>query len=77
MTSRIKPGDAVRLKSSNIEMTVRRIVTKISTYGTNMLTHNYECIWYEKSKLQKAIFHKNSLEQVAPYYDNLHFANYE
>ncbi len=77
MITRIKPGDTVKLKTGHTEMTVKRIITKISMYGTILLTDNYECIWYEKSKLQKAIYHKDSLEQVAPYYDNLHFANYE
>lgn len=37
----------------------------------------FECIWFDGAQLQEEIFHKDSLEWVAPYYDTLHFANYE
>jgi uncharacterized protein YodC (DUF2158 family) len=66
MANHFKPGDLVRLKISNQIMTV-----------VGIIDDRYECVWHDGIKNQKAVFHKDALESIAPYFDSMHFANYE
>ncbi len=77
MANELKAGDLVKLKESNQKMTVKSIATQPSSQGTALINDNYECVWYNGTKQQKAVFHKDALEWLTPYYDTLHFANYE
>jgi len=77
MQNQFKPGDLVKLKICNQIMTVKGIATKPSSKGKVIIDHRYECVWYDGTKNQKTVFHKDALEPIAPYYDSMHFANYE
>lgn len=76
MANKLKAGDIVKLKGSNQKMTVKGIATP-SLPETELINDNYECVWYNGTKQQKAVFHKDTLDWLTPYYDTLHFANYE
>jgi len=77
MTNRFKPGDLVKLKMSNQEMIVKGIAKKPSSNGTILIQDRYECVWFDGVHHQKAVFHVDALELLAPYHDTLHFGNYE
>ena len=77
MNNQFKPGDAVKLKVSNVQMMVRGIAHIPSEQESVAAKERYECVWYDDKKLQRGIFSKDLLEWLAPNYDILHFANYE
>jgi uncharacterized protein YodC (DUF2158 family) len=77
MQNQFKPGDLVKLKISNQKMTVKAIATKPSPKGIVIIEDRFECVWYDGTKSQKAVFHKDALESFPPYYDSMHYANYE
>ncbi|MGI8952411.1 MAG: DUF2158 domain-containing protein [Chitinophagaceae bacterium] len=77
MANEFKTGDLVKLKLSNQYMTIKCIEEKYTLQGTVLVRDNYECVWYNGQKRQKAIFHKDMLQLLAPYFDEMHFANYE
>ena len=77
MQNQFKAGDLVKLKISNQIMTVKGIATNPSSNGKVIINDRYECMWCDGTKNQKAVFSKDALEPIAPYYDSMHFANYE
>jgi uncharacterized protein YodC (DUF2158 family) len=77
MTNQFKAGDLVKLKISNQQMTVKGFATKPSSEGIILIKDRYECVWYDGAKHQRAVFHADALDRLAPYYDKMHFANYE
>lgn len=77
MTNFFKPGDSVKLKLNDLQMMIKGIANIPSDHEPIAAKERYECIWYDNRQLQKAIFSKELLELLAPYYDALHFANYE
>ncbi|HXL56028.1 MAG TPA: DUF2158 domain-containing protein [Chitinophagaceae bacterium] len=77
MTIQFKAGDLVKLKISHQHMTIKGFATQPSSQGTILIKDRFECVWYDGMKQQKAVFHKDALEWLAPYHDTLHFANYE
>jgi uncharacterized protein YodC (DUF2158 family) len=77
MVNQFKIGDLVKLKISNQQMTIKGFATKPSSQGTVLIKDRYECIWYDGVKQQKAVFHQDALERLAPYHDTMHFGNYE
>jgi uncharacterized protein YodC (DUF2158 family) len=77
MNNQFKPGDAVKLKISNMQMMIRGIANIPSEQESIAIKERYECVWYDNAKLQRAIFSKELLEWLAPNYDVLHFGNYE
>jgi uncharacterized protein YodC (DUF2158 family) len=77
MSSPFKPGDLVKLKMSKQKMTVKAQATKPTSRGIIIIEDRYVCIWYDGEKEQKAVFHIDALEAFPPYYDSMHFANYE
>ena len=77
MNNLFKAGDTVRLKISSQQMTVKGLASRPSSQGNIFIEDRYECVWYDGKKHQKAVFHKDVLELLAPFYDNLHHANYE
>lgn len=77
MNNFFKPGDAVKLKLSNLTMMIKGTASIPSEYAEIAQKERYECVWFDNRHLQKAIFSKELLELLAPHYDVLHFANYE
>jgi uncharacterized protein YodC (DUF2158 family) len=77
MINQFKIGDLVKLKISNQQMTIRAFATKPSSEGILLIKDRFECVWYDGRKQQKAVFHQDALEWLAPYHDTMHFANYE
>jgi uncharacterized protein YodC (DUF2158 family) len=77
MAEQFKPGDLVMLKISNQKMNIKGIATKPSSHGLVIIEDTFVCVWVDGVKEQKGVFHKDALQAVAPYYDSLHFANYE
>jgi uncharacterized protein YodC (DUF2158 family) len=77
MPTQFKPGNIVKFKISNQKMIVKALATKPSQNGRVVIEDRYECVWHDGTKNQKAVFHKDALEPIAPYYDSMHFANFE
>jgi len=77
MANEFKIGDLVKLKISSQQMTIKGFATKPSANGTVLIKDRYECVWYDGEKKQKAVFHQDALEWLAPYHDSMHFGNYE
>ena len=75
--NQFKAGDLVKLKMNHQQMTVKGFAKQPSSQGTILIQDRYECIWFDGKNHQKAIFHQDVLEWMAPYHDTLHFANYE
>ncbi len=73
----VKFGDLVKLKISSQQMTIKGFATKPSSQGIVLIKDRFECVWYDGSKQQKAVFHQDALERLAPYHDTMHFGNYE
>jgi len=75
VVNQFKPGDTVKLKISNQQMTVRSVSEIIDKRPSKI--KSYECVWYDNAKLQRAFYTEDVLEWLAPDHDILHFANYE
>jgi uncharacterized protein YodC (DUF2158 family) len=65
------------LKINNQKMTVEGKATEANGNGVTIIEDRYVCVWFYRVKEQKAVFHKDALELFPPYFDSMHFANYE
>ena len=77
MSSEFKPGDRVIFKLTSQQMIVKAIAKEPSSNGITIIEDRYVCMWFDGVKDQFAIFHKDLLESFPPYYDSMHYANYE
>jgi uncharacterized protein YodC (DUF2158 family) len=66
MATQFKTGDLVKLKTSNIKMTVKGFATKPSSSGVMTIEDRYICAWYDGEKEQRAVFHKDALDLCTP-----------
>jgi uncharacterized protein YodC (DUF2158 family) len=77
MAQQFEPGDLVMLKINKQKMTVKAFATKPTVTGIVTIEDRYLCVWFDGVKEQKAVFHNEALQLIAPYYDTMHFGNYE
>jgi uncharacterized protein YodC (DUF2158 family) len=62
MKNQFKPVDLVKLKVSGQTMTVKGLAIKPSPDGVITIEDRYECLWYNGTKKQKAVFYKDALD---------------
>ena len=62
MANKFKVGDVVKLKTGSSSMTIKGYANKHTADGLTQIPDKYECMWFDKSKQQKAIFHEDVIE---------------
>jgi hypothetical protein len=72
MINQFTAGDAAKLKLSG-----NTIIESLNTNSASGTNEFYKPVAKDGAGQQKAILNKNTPELPAPFYDELHFANYE